>query len=53
MKKQSLKQRVDELEAQVAWLTWLIDKHVYQESPKYYFLDTVPKPDPLKGWNVT
>lgn len=51
-KKDTLKERVDELEAQVRWLSWLIDKHIYEKKPIYYFYDSFPKPDLLKGWVV-
>ena len=50
-KKETLEERVAELEAEVKWLNWLVDKHIY--NPKYYYTETFPKPDPLKGWNVT
>jgi len=52
-RKSKLEERVDELEAEVRWVTWLLEKHVYDDNPKYYFTEIVPKPDPLKGWNVT
>lgn len=53
MKKETLKERVEELEAEVRFLKWLVDKHIYEDNPKYYFTETTPKPDPLKGWTVT
>ena len=52
-RKPNLKERVEELEAEVRFLKWLVDKHVYEDNPKYYFTDIVPKPDPINGWKVT
>jgi hypothetical protein len=52
-KKESLKERVTELEAEVRFLKWLVDKHVYEDKPVWYFTEVTPKPDPLTGWRIT
>ena len=52
MKKETLKERVEELEAQVRWLSWLMDKHIYDDNPKYYFYPAKIQPDSTKGWTL-
>lgn len=50
-KKETLKERVDELEAQVRWLLWITDKHIYDDNkPVWHF--AIPS-DPLRGWAIT
>jgi hypothetical protein len=53
-KKETLEERVKELEAMVQWLDWRLD-HVaaHIADPKYFFTEVYPKPDPLTGWKVT
>lgn len=55
-KKETLSERVEELEAEVRFLKWLIDKHIYKESTPIWYpiypTDGTANPNPLPGWRV-
>lgn len=60
LKKPSLKEQVIELKAQVQFLAWLVNKHIYEdrhlhEAQYYpvYYTGTGVNPDPITGWKVT
>jgi hypothetical protein len=51
VKEPSLKERVEELEAEVRWLKHLLDRHIYTptSNPAWFYMDFYLKPGPTTG----